>query len=756
MQILRWERLFGLLVLLLSSQVMASTVYSSAMLNEASTLVDIVPKQSKQLATSYLAQRKLTDQTEKSPSAISRDDSDSRVRTPGGTIDALKILARAEFNLGNTDAALKYLHEAKALTTKYRLPYLRLDLRLLEIRLRWQIDGDAETARKDIAEVEQAFNAIQNPEQLAKGLNYQLTMLKADIASAEGQIELANQLYEDVIPYIEQSNNKHTVIAYHIALGKHFLAHKIYNKALSELLTSYWSAIEDTSGLQLAEVNRLLGQLFDERRVLDKATDHFSQAADFYDNYENSPILPPILKRMGDIYYHQGRYNLALVHYFNAIDHERIQNNIENVIAIRLALAATYLQLVNFPLAEQYLERAEELLSYVDIPKLKAQALLLEAGLASHQRHPQEVVAKATKALDIAVELEDLSIQKNAYQMLNVGNELLGNYKAALQYLQQYNALANIEQQESDLINEDDFRQQKDVVEQTLHLVGQKQQLEQTENEYRKFQKISFTLFVTCALLFIFLLRRGHIMSVQKDEIDELNDDLYTHSRSGLKNLRMLNAKLPASLEASSHKFEKWHVGELIHEPLNDRLRFVMIDVPFLRNMYLQHGYSDGLKIEKAFGQYLREKVQRPARVYHFSDANLLYIEPNSDSMADPELVFEKIQSWVDEFAQKYGLNNIIRMGMADYPFLPRAYTAINDKELLDILLMSTSAARTLSMKEHSSQWVYLKAIENAPAASLATGNIRKACKHSISQGLIKVHSSYKNEESIKKLLKDE
>lgn len=118
--------------------------------------------------------------------------------------------------------------------------------------------------------------------------------------------------------------------------------------------------------------------------------------------------------------------------------------------------------------------------------------------------------------------------------------------------------------------------------------------------------------------------------------------------------------------------------------------------------------------------------------------------------MADPEQVFEKIQSWVDEFAQRYTLNNIIRMGMADYPFLPRAYTAINDKELLDILLMSTSAARTLSMKEHSSQWVYLKAIENAPAASLATGNIRKACKHSISQGLIKVHSSYKNERASK------
>jgi hypothetical protein len=172
--------------------------------------------------------------------------------------------------------------------------------------------------------------------------------------------------------------------------------------------------------------------------------------------------------------------------------------------------------------------------------------------------------------------------------------------------------------------------------------------------------------------------------------------------------------------------------------------------------MYLQHGYEEGLKLERAFGEYLRERVKHPARIYHFSDANLLYIEPNSEQETDPELVFNKIQQWVAEFEPKRNINRIIRMGMADYPFLPRAYTAVNDKELVDILLMSTSTARTLSMKEHCSQWVYLKAIENAPAASLATGNIRKACKHSINQGLIKVHSSYKNEESIKKLLKDE
>ena len=69
---------------------------------------------------------------------------------------------------------------------------------------------------------------------------------------------------------------------------------------------------QSDSAYQLAVVNQTLGQLFYERHVFDKANDHLSQAADFYDNYENSPALAPILKRMGDIYYYQGKYNLAL------------------------------------------------------------------------------------------------------------------------------------------------------------------------------------------------------------------------------------------------------------------------------------------------------------------------------------------------------------------------------------------------------------------------------------------------------------
>ena len=756
MHTLRWERWLCLLILLVSPFATAVPMYTSPALNEASSLIDIVPKQARLLASEYLAHREISDNSNNSPTSISIDEADSRVRTPGATIDALKILADAEFNLGNPQIALMHLNEAKALTKTYKLPYLGLGVELQQIRLAWQASGNDIQAREQLHKVEDAYKTIKNPEQLAKGIKYRLTMIKAEIASKKGELALANQLFAQMKPYVDNAKSSYMLISYHISVGEHLLAHKQYNKALSEFLIAYWKAIEEDSHALLAKVNYRLGALFYDRRVLDKAIDHLSQAADFYDNYAGSPVLPSVLKLLGDIYYLQDKYNLALVQYFNAMDHERTQNNLINEIDVRISLSATYLKLVNYPLAEQYLVRAEKRLKHTDTPKLQAHAFLLKSGLALHQRLGQETIDNAKKALDIGNQIDDINLRKNAYRLMNYGYELNKQYQTALKYLKKYSQLATIEQQQLDLVNEDAFRQQKTFVEQSIHLSGQQRELEQTQIEYRKFQKIAFALFIMSSLLFLILLRRGHILKQQKEELDKLNQKLFTHSRSGLCNLRMLNAKLSASLEASSDQFEKWHIGDLIHEPLNDRLRFMLLDVPFLRNLYMQHGYTEGLKLEQEFGHYLRNKIQSSARIYHLSDANLLYIESNSDRNSDPKDMINTIQQWIDEFLPQRSINRVVRVGMVDYPFLPRAYTALNDKDLLDILLIATGAARTLSLQEHTSQWVYLKSIENAPAASLATDNVRKACKHSINQGLIKVHSSYNNEENLKKILKDE
>ncbi|MGL6261054.1 tetratricopeptide repeat protein [Vibrio sp. WXL103] len=743
--------LLGLMALLLAitAYPVAAEIYSTPLLREAEGLVDIIPQQSKEITSNYLANRRLKVETNTN---MTNRDGNADTRSPTTSVEALKILAKAEFNLANyTDANLR-LEEAIALTEAHNLPLLNIDTRVLLTHLIWLKDGDALKASASLDKLREDYQVIRNSEQFAKGINYRLTMFEAELASAENDLEKAQALYDAIKPFVDRSNNPRMFIEFHTTVGQHYLEHRLYNRSLSSLLMAYWKAIEENSSAQLAIVNNHLAELFYERKVLDKALNHLSQAADFYDNYQASPQLIKLLKMMGDVYYQQGRYNLALVHYFNVLDQERNGSNVENVIEIRLALSEAYLHLYNYSLSEQYLNRAQELLKYTDLPDMQGRALLLNAGLAYHQNDNSAVITYAEQALDIGEQHDNLELEADAHMLLHMGYERLMSYDYALLHLKRYNRINAILQESLNLINEEAFRQQKEFVEKTLHLEGQQEELQDTQLDLTTYRRVTIGLMITLMLILIWFSRRGVVLQRQKQQLSVLNRELFRHTRSGLGNLRMLNKRLPPS-----HKgLTEWHVGELIHEPLSDRLHFVLIDVPLLRNLYLQHGYEAGLKLEQAFGAYLSTKVKNPARIYHYSDANLLYIEPKGHPEQSPEDLFNKVQSWIDDFEPNLDLNRTVRMGIADYPFLPRAYTAVDDKELLDILLMSASLARNISIQEQSSQWVYFKAIENAPAASMGRGNVRNACLTAINQGLIKVHSSCQNEDSLKKTLNNQ
>ncbi|WP_041060326.1 tetratricopeptide repeat protein [Vibrio owensii] len=753
----RLFRLIGFLCLLLA-QPLHATILSSALLNEAQQLAEIDPVQAKQAAKNYLLQRELTERQDNgSPSSMSREETDRSIRTPSSTIEAHKIIAQADYTMGNIRSAINNLDEAERLANEYQLPYMNLDVQLMRNQMIWMYDKNYAAAEEKLDQIEKQIEEANPVLQRTDSVRYRLVMQRALLAANSGDSVNADRLYTKAKTMLEDNRSDLTLIDYHTAVGEFYLNDKKYNLALSELLYGYWQSIESDSGARLAKVNRLLARLFQERRVYDKAIEYLSQAADYYDSYPSSPILADVLEQMGDIYFYQGKFNLALVHYFNVLDHDSTSKNINRIIKIRLSLAATYLQLYNYALAEQYLDRSTDLLEYADLPQLEAKAALLQSGLAYHQNDSKDVIENAKRALDLIEKAPDDTgfIKQQSYRLLGLGYEQAGEYQLSLQAYKKYASLVRLEQKQLNQISEDAFRQQKEFAEQSIHHVGQAEKLAQVEMEHRKFQKISFALFITVLVMFLFIMRRGVINQRQTAEIEKLRNDLFTHSRSRLRNLRMLNVKLSRSLKKSSDTFEQWQMGELIHEPLNDRLRFVMIDLPFLRSMYVQHGYKAGLELERAFGEFLAERIQKPTRLYHFSDANLLYIEPNADRDASAEATFEKFQSWVDEFAAKHNVNRIIRMGISDYPFLPRAYTAINDEELLDLLLLATHIAREVSLNDKHSHWVFLKAIDNAPAASFATGDIRTACQHAINQGLIKIHSSYKNEDDIKKILKN-
>ena len=151
----RLFRLIGFLCLWLA-QPLHATILSSALLNEAQQLAEIEPSQAKQAAKNYLLQRELTDRKENgSPSAMSREETDRSIRTPSSTIEAHKIIAQAEYAMGNIKGAIDNLNEAERLATEYQLPYLNLDVQLMRNQMLWMNDKNYAVAEDKLDQVEQ-------------------------------------------------------------------------------------------------------------------------------------------------------------------------------------------------------------------------------------------------------------------------------------------------------------------------------------------------------------------------------------------------------------------------------------------------------------------------------------------------------------------------------------------------------------------------------------------------------------------------
>jgi len=722
---------------------------TSALLDEANKLVEIVPKRSKRIAQQFLSARTLTKKNnDNTPNHSTREEASNARRTPNTSIKALQIIAKAKYILGDSRGALNSVDQAETLARSYVLPFQQLSVQLLKAELLWRTIKDKNRITPLLTQIENELKNKEKTVSLSK-LNYRLLMLKAEIATSLKNNTLALDYFSQANSYLVKLDIKELFIKHQIVLGEYYLSNKDYNKALYPLLSAYWSAIESDKPILLAKINRVIADLFIKKSVLDKALEHLSQAADFYDSYESSTILASILKKMADIYFSQGKYNLALVHYFNVLDSEAITQNIEEIITLRLDLAKTYLQLYNYPLAEQYLQRANALLSYTKIDKLKATSFLLSAELEFLKSNIKQSLSLANDALSIGQKINDNDIQLYAYQLLTKSSESINNYSDAYIYGKKYNKLITNKQNQLLTISQNDFRNQKLFVEQSLHYKDQTKLLAQSYGEQIRFRYATAILFALSFLILILFLRRGFINKKMRNQLSDLYNDHYTHPRSGLRNFRLLNVKLPYSLEQSSANFEQWKTGELINEPLHDKLRFIMIELPSLRTSYLQQGYNAGLQLEAEFGEFIKTKLQSPARLYHFSDGMFLYVEPNTIPNKTANELFEQINNWVKEFKSDKILDRTIRAGIADYPFLPRAYTAINDKELIDILLMASNLARLQHHQHGGNQWVCLRAIENAPAASFANDDIRSACLSAIENGLIKIDSSAKIEDNI-------
>ncbi|MGF1689381.1 GGDEF domain-containing protein [Photobacterium japonica] len=737
----RW--LISLMIFSVTSFGAQAKIYTTPILAEANDLLHTNPEQSLSITSRYLDKRRLSAPKEASRVHIN-DETDHTVRTPLSTINALQIKARAYLLLNQAELAINTIKMAETLANTETLTFSGIESQLIHADIYWTNLKNSTLALSMLEQIDTAITTQSQHmmESQVQRLQYQSLMQRAIIESQTSNSVLAEKRFIRAKRFLINLNDPQEKIHYLLVLGNHYMTSGHFDLALDRLLSGYWLAVEIDDKAQTAMANFELASLFAQRKVYDKALEHATQAGEFFAHYKQTLPLATTLNLIASIYEQQGRYNLALVHYFNALDQENQLKQNSRSAKLRLNIARVYLLLYNYPKSEQYLHHTRLLATQSNDEVTLAEAQVLQGTLELAEGKTDEAIAALQAGLIAATRINNHDLQLESELQLSRAFEQQKDYYNALLSQRRYEQLFSTKQQAQVKSNVEVFKQQQRMLERSLHLEELERQQFESEKALYKQKNITIFLFSVLTAVGLFLWRRNRTFKQLQTRLTRLRTDFYTHPRSGLRNLRMLTAKLPNSLQQSSANFEQWHLGEIINEPLSDRLRFALFEVPFLKHIYLQHGYQQGLDMERQFGEYLTQQICEPARVYHFSDAMFLYIEPNSRLDSAPEQLAHSLQQLLDRFVENRQLDNRIRIGMAEYPFLPRAYTAINDQELLDILLMATNAAREASKHDAGSQWVHLSAIDAAPAASFACDNIRRACSQGIDNGLIKVQSS--------------
>ncbi|WBA09210.1 tetratricopeptide repeat protein [Salinivibrio kushneri] len=746
--------LVGLLFWLTSITAFAS-IHSSPVLTNAEKLLETSPAQSLEISNRFLAQRRLTTGANRSHV---NNDTDRSIRTPLHTVYAYLISARAYAYLDQPIEAKAALQKAYQVVDEYDLKHVNVQVLLTEASLIWHLERDSTRALAILDAAQKAIETLPESSLNGQASRFKSALLRANILAATADSETALVAYENARSQLNSDpQDLRDKVEFQLSLGGFLLDQKQHESALTELLSAFWIASENEYTALIADANMKLAKLYNQQGVLNQALEHANQAAAFFEHFSLSRRLSASQRLLATIYEQQARYNFALVHYFNALEIEQALGRLQPLAQVHLAIARTYYQLEHFPLSDRYIQDALRLVGSLPNSPLTTQAMLLQGRIHLALSQPKQAEKEIRTALERAEVEKDHQTMTMAHHALSRALESQGKYQAALMMQRDYEKLRAQQTQSEQQQQADTFKQQQRVVERQLQMDELQRQLDSAHQEQLHLQKVNYFLLGSLGVLVAIVYLRHRAAVMRQVELEELRDDFYTHPRTGLRNLRMLNAKLPRSLEKSNANFEQWYLNDMIHQPLSDRLRFAMFDVALLKALFLRLGYQRAQDIERQLGDYLSDRVTQSGRLYHFADTLFIYIETNWDQDTQPDALAHFVQSLIADFVSHYqssqpqavsegdqppALTPQVAIGLAEYPFLPRAYTSINDQELIEILLTATHQASDLAQQTGESHWVHFSAINTAPAASFVNTNLRHACLKGIDSGLVKVKSS--------------
>ncbi len=715
--------------------------YASNLIYKAEALVYSAPEKALTVTEGYLLRKK----TAKKPFFLSKSNEVAFFKS--ASIDKIKaylIQAQAYTALYKQKEAWDALDKAKALVEKYDLNTYSLHLKFTQAILFNYLNKAPKQATKELESLI-AQIPIQFPVRTKniKKLAFESALLNAIIHSQYSDEETTLLQFEQARKWMEESGKMKYKISYLVALGNYSLKIKSYGPALSNLLSAYWLSSEKHYPTLIALSNISLTRLYKEQGNLDKALQHANQAAEYYERFDLKRGFSQAQVLIAQIYTQLKNYNFALVHYFNALEIEKQEHRAYKTAQINADIARVYLKMERYNTSQIYIKKSMQIIELNKLYEMIPQLELLKGKWAFLNNENDTAIQLLTPL--IQEKNNETSHVRKALSLLILAYEKKGDLTQQVTLMNQLNQLKDEEERQNKKIQKKDFTFQNKNIESNLK--SRYSRAKQIENNKTLFEqkKINFILSAVICILLLILFLRHRTEIIRQSELKILQLNMNTHPRSGLTNLRLIRDQLSTSQAKIYASFERSFDDDMIHTPLKDKLNFAMFEVSFFNQLYDKYTYQEGLKLEREFGDFLKLNLHEQARIYHFSDTLFVYTEPHNLNQNAPETLAKKMQNLVEQFIRSHKIDAKsppLNIGMLNYPFLPRAFRYIDNRTLIDILLMATNAAKQESKKTNTSQWIHLSAIDATPTAYFANLPLRQACLDCINSGLIKVQSS--------------
>ena len=585
-----------------------------------------------------------------------------------------------------------------------------------------------ETINQVIASID---NNTYNP--TANGY-FALKIIAGEIALNLNNYEESMALFREAEYYGSQTplTNNAAWAAYAIGYNyqqrnKLTLAINFYNKAQQKLLDN-----EDTlNGL----LTKKMSQAYIAQDNFKLAISYANQSAQFYQNLGNKLQLSDSLLALASMHRKVKEYNLSLVYYFNALDLLKVFDEKNRLNAVYFEVGKTYLQMGNFSLAEQYLSNAEQLFYNNGQNALLLESLVHLANLAIQQQHYDSALTRLNKALIIAGQLNSSKQFETVYLYLATAYEETDQYAKALDSYKQfvrYNKQSSFEAKKA-LPVSNQHKENNEIKSQKIdQLQAQVTKLKQSKHNL----VINVFLLASIMLIILYLYYiNTQKMKLQKQDVEELENNYNIHSNTGLNNINSLNKYIPTPLQEARF-YSDWEYSD----KQNSVHSCAVISLDFLQPLRQKCSLSMVNKIETELGAHLLQQLHDSEKLFQLNDSQLLLIKKVNKNY-DPAIIANNILDWFEHFDCQLNFDKDISIGMVSHPFLFKYPTAIDSKKLLNIATLALSGATQLSRKHKRNSWVQLSALTYTQPAFFH-GDIWNRSKQAIEKGLVKVTSS--------------